>query len=203
MAKTATRTKKGPAQKLDAPQNLKIDLTRFKPDLTPNDLKNALSPVRFADVSIFTFPTIDTISPRKTIGLGRTNLTVVRPVILQTDASPAFVTFDGALGIPQQRPTVSVHFEPSFYGLTGNVTFVMGFSIEAFGTVNLDLGAFAGSGTATGLGPRTVNGRQIVSIVFNNVPAPQQVFGHVAQTGGGRWNWFQTRISYLPIIVQA
>lgn len=203
MAKAASGTKKAPATKLDAPENLKIDFTRFKPDLTADDLKHALTPVRLGDFNIFVFPTIDTISPTKTIGLGRTNLTVVRPVILQTDASPAFVTFDGALGSPQQRPTVSVHFEPQKYGLTGNVTFIMSFSIEAFGTVNLDLGAFAGSGTATGIGPRTANGKQIVSIVFNNVPATQQVFGHVAQTGGGRWNWFLTRISYLPILVQA
>lgn len=201
MAKSASRTKKGPAVTLDAPEKLKIDLNRFKSDLTPNDLKNALSPVRFGDFNILVFPTIDIISPTKTIGSGRTNLTVVRPVILQTDASPAFVTFDG-VGNPQ-RPAVSVHFEPSKYGLTGNVTFIMGFSIEAFGTVNLDLGAFAGSGTVTGLGPRTANGKQVVSLVFNNVPATQQVFGVVTQTGGARWNWFQTRISYLPVLVQA
>jgi len=98
---------------------------------------------------------------------------------------------------------VSVHFEPGKYGLTGNVTFIMSFSIEAFGTVNLELGAFAGAGTATGIGPRTANGQQIVSIGFNNVPATQQVFGFVAQTGGARWNWFQTRMAYLPVIVQA
>src|SRR4029453_3360802 len=48
MAKTSSRTKKGLATKLDAPEKLKIDLTRFKSDLTANDLKNALTPVRFA-----------------------------------------------------------------------------------------------------------------------------------------------------------
>jgi hypothetical protein len=203
MAKTSSPAKRGPAKTLDRPEKLKIDLTKFKPDLTPNDLKNALTPVRLANVTVFTFPTIDFISPTKTIGLGRTNLTLVRPVILQTDASPAFASFDAALGTPQQRPTVSVHFEPKAYGLTGNATFILGFSLEAFGTANVDVGAFAGSGTATGLGPRTVSGQQIVSIVFHNVPATQQVFGHVAHTGGAVWRWFQTRISYLPIIVSA
>ena len=203
MPKTSSRTKGGPAKTLDPPENLKIDLTSFKPDLTSDDLKNALTPVKLANVTVFTFPTIDTISPTKTTGLGRTNLTLVRPVILQTDASPAFASFDAALGTPQQPPTVSVHFEPTKYGLTGNVTFVMGFSIEVFGTANLDLGAFAGSGSPTGVGPRTVSGKQIVSIVFNNVPATQQVFGHVAQTGGANWRWFQTRISYLPVLVSA
>ena len=45
MAKTSSRTTKRPAEKLDAAEKLKIDLTRFKPDLTANDLKNALTPV--------------------------------------------------------------------------------------------------------------------------------------------------------------
>ncbi len=44
---------------------------------------------------------------------------------------------------------------------------------------------------------------QVVSITFNNVPATQQVFGHVAATGGAQWRWFQTRISYLPLIITA
>jgi hypothetical protein len=186
---------------LAPPENLKIDLTKFKPDLTPDDLKNAFTPVKLANFSVFTFPTIETISPTKTIGRGRTNLTLVRPVILQTDASPAFASFDAALGTQQQPPTVSVHFEANMYGLTGNLTFIMSFSLEAFGTTTVNVGAFAGSGTATGIGARTVTGKQIVSIVFNNVPASQQVFGHVAQTGGAVWRWFQTRMSYLPLLV--
>ena len=203
MAKTPSRRKSKPARKLDPPEKLNVDLAKFKPDLTTDDLKRALTPIRLRDLSVFIFPTIDVISPTKTTGLGRTNLTLVRPVILQTDASPAFASFDAALGTPQQRPTVSVHFEPVKYGLTGSVTFIMGFSIEVFGSATFDVGAFAGSGNPTGVGPRTVSGKQIVSIVFNNVPATQQVFGHVAQTGGANWRWFQTRISYLPVLVAA
>jgi hypothetical protein len=200
MAKTTSRSKRVSAPRLRPPEKLKIDLTRFKPDLTPDDLQNALTPVRLANLTVLTFPTIDIISPTKTVGLGRTNLTLVRPVILQTDATPAFASFDRAAATAQQPPTVSVHFEPSKYGLTGNVTFIMSFSLEAFGAVTVDVGAVGGV-AATGVGPRTINGKQVVSIVFNNVPATQQVFGHVAQTGGATWRWFQTRISYLPVLI--
>lgn len=201
MAKTLSRSKRVPTPRLAPHENLKIDLARFKPDLTPADLKNALTRVRVANLTVLTFPTIDVISPTRTVGRGRTNLTLVRPVILQTDATPAYASFDLAAATPQQPPTVSVHFEPGQYGLTGNVTFIMGFSIEAFGTVNAEVGAFAGSGTATGLGPRTINGKQVVTIVFNNVPATDQVYGHVQQTGGPPWRWFQTRISYFPVLI--
>ena len=88
MAKKSARTTRGTADKLPRPENLNIDLTKFKPDLTAKELKNALSPVKLANVNVFIFPTIDIISPTKTIGLGRTNLTLVRPIILQTDATP-------------------------------------------------------------------------------------------------------------------
>ena len=203
MAKTQARTKKAPAATLAPHERLKIDLTRFKPDLTPEMLKNALTPVRLSNLNVITFPTIDTIKPTKTIGLGRTNLTLVRPIILQTDATPAFASFDPAIGTPQQRPTVSVHFEPAAYGLTGTVTFIMAFTVEVFGSATFNFGGFAGAGTLTGVGTKTLNGQQSASIIFNNVPATQQCFGHMIQTGGATWRWFQTRISYLPLIIFA
>lgn len=202
MAKKASRAKRTSSGRLPPPDTLDIDLTKFKPDLTAADIKKALTPVRLKDLPSLIFPTIDVISPTRTIGLGRTNLTLVRPVILQTDATPAFASFDRLAATAQQPPTVSVHFEPSKYGLTGNVTFLLRFSLEAFGAVNINVGAFAGAGTISGVGPRTINGQQIVSILFSKVPATQQVFGHVTQTGGATWRWFQTRISFLPLIIK-
>jgi hypothetical protein len=53
----------------------------------------------------------------------------------------------------------------------------------------------------TGLGPRTISGQQTVSLVFHSVPANLQYFGDIMQTGGRDWTWFQTRISYLPILI--
>ena len=203
MAKTSARGKAPRTDRLAPPENLNIDLTTFKPDLSSNDLKNLLTPVKLANVGLFIFPTIETISPVKTVGLGRTNLTLVRPEVFQTDSIPPFVSFDPAIGSAQQRPTVSVHLEPGKYGLAGNTTFVMSFSVEAFGNVTFTVGSNVTGGNSNGLGSRTVNGKQVLSIVFNNTALTPQIFGHIAQTGGGRWQWFQTRISYLPLLISA
>ena len=200
MAKSSKSKRQG-AEKLTRPDKLNIDLTRFKPDITSGDLKNLLTPVKLANVNLIIFPTIEVISPVKTVGLGRTNLTVVRPVIFQTDATPPHVAFNLSISTAQQPPTVSVHFEPSKYGLMGNAAFVISFSIKVDGTATFNVGAFAGSGTASGTGTRTVTGQRTVSITYQNVPATQQVFGHISQTAGTTWQWFLTRISYLPILI--
>ena len=69
---------------------------------------------------------------------------------------------------------VSVHFEPSKYGLTGNATFVIAFTVDVNGSSSFTLGAFTLGGPVTGVGPRTISGRQTVSLVFNNVNANLQ-----------------------------
>ena len=203
MAKTSARRKSGTAEKLAPPENNKIDLTKFKPDLSPNDVKNLLTPVKVADLAAILFPTIETISPVKTIGIGRTNLTVVKSTVFQTDATTPHASFDPPVGSSIQKPTVSVHFEPGRYGLAGNSQFVMAFSIEVFGTATFSVGSNVSASNASGLGTRTVSGRQVVSIVFNDTTSTPEIFGHIMQTGGARWNWFQTRISFLPLVIQA
>jgi hypothetical protein len=206
MAKAPGTSKKRGAARLPPPENRNIDLTKFKPDLTSESLKEILTPVRLRDIGLIIFPTIETISPVKTVGLGRTNLTLKFPTLVQTDATPSFASFDFRKLPPNpasfERPVVSVHFDPSKYGLTGNATFVMSFTVEVSGSSPFTLGAFTLPGPVTGVGPRTISGKQTVSLVFNNVPANLQYFGHIEQTGGGAWTWFQTRISYLPILIQ-
>ena len=203
MAKTSSRKGQAPSPLVPA-ERRKIDFTKFKPDLTPDDLKPLLTRVRLRDLAAILFPTIETISPTKTVGLGRTNLTLVRPTVFQTDPSPGaapFASFDSAIGSAVQRPTVSVHFEPRRYGFTGPASFIMEFAIEVNGTSTFEVGGFAGSGTLTGTGSRTLSGQQIVSIGFSNVPLTQQVFGHVFQTGNGTWRWFRTRLVHLPLVL--
>ena len=207
MAKAPATSKKRGDARLPPPENRNIDLTKFKPDLTSDNLKEILTPIRLRDIGLIIFPTIETITPVKTVGLGRTNLTLKFPTIVQTDAAPPFANFDFRKLPPNpasfERPVVSVHFDPSKYGLTGNASFVMSFSVEVSGSATFTLGAFTLPGPVTGVGPRTISGKQTVSLVFSNVPASQQYFGHIEQTGGGAWTWFQTRISYLPILIQA
>src|SRR5262245_55155593 len=173
MSKASPRSKGSASEKLPPPENRNIDLTKFKPDLTPANLKEILTPVKLRDASLIIFPTIETITPAKTVGLGRTNLTLKFPTIVQTDATPPFARFDFTRlpANPQsfERPVVSVHFEPSKYGLTGNATFVMSFTVEVNGSATFTLGAFTVPGPVTGVGPRTITGKQTVSLVFNNV----------------------------------
>jgi hypothetical protein len=205
MAKAPATSKKRGAAKLPPPDDRNIDLTKFKPDLTSENLEKILTPVRLRDVNLLVFPTIEIITPLKTVGSGRTNLTLKFPTIVQTDATPAFANFDFRKLPPNpasfERPAVSVHFDPSKYGLTGNASFVISFTVEVNGSSPFTLGAFTIPGPVTGTGPRTISGRQTVSLVFNSVPANLQYFADITQTGGGAWTWFQTRISFLPILI--
>ena len=201
----APAVKKRGAATVPPPENRKVDLTKFKPDITSANLKEILTPIKLRDAGLIIFPTIDTITPAKTVGLGRTNLTLKFPTLVQTDATPPFASFDFRKLPPNaasfERPVVSVHFEPSKYGLTGTATFVMSFTVDVSGTGTFTLGAFTAPGPVTGVGSRTISGKQTVSLVFNNVPANLQYFGHIEQTNGGGWTWFQTRISYPPILI--
>ena len=205
MAKAPAKPKTRGGKTLPPPDTRVIDLTRFKPDLTSADLKRIRTPVRLIDTHLIIFPTIETLTPTKTVGLGRTNLTLKFPTLVQTDATTPFASFDFRKLPPNpasfERPVVSVHFDPSKYGLTGNATFVISFTVDVSGSSTFKLGAFQIPGPVTGVGPRTISGKQTVSLVFNNVPANLQYFGDIEQTGGGAWTWFQTRISYLPILI--
>jgi hypothetical protein len=200
------KAKRAPATEgvidLDAFDKRKVDFTTFTPDLTSEQLKQILKPVRRIDLHTVLFLPIDVISPTKTVGQGRTNLTLVRPTVFQTDAATPYAGFDLAIGSAQQPPTVSVHFEPSAYGLPAPSRFVMSFSIEVDGSATFNVGAVAGV-TVSGTGVRTVSGKQIVSVVFKNVPPTQQVYAHLSQTAGRTWRWFQTRISYPPLVISA
>ncbi|WP_431198259.1 hypothetical protein [Leifsonia xyli] len=78
------------------------------------------------------------------------------------------------------------------------VTFV----ITANGAVNLNVGAYAGAGSTTGTGARTVNGNVAVVVGLKNVPPTQVTYASIQQTGGSTWQWFRTAIEYPPLIIQ-
>ena len=77
----------------------------------------------------------------------------------------------------------------------------MAFSIETFGRATFELSGYAGSGTTSGTGPKTLTGKNIVTIIFKNMPASQQAWGFLKQTGGAPWVWYNTRISLPPIVI--
>src|SRR5689334_16054592 len=93
-------------------ENNKVDYSKFKTDPSTSDVAKLT-----AGIKIWPWWTIEMLSPTKTIGRGRTNLTLVSPTILQTDATTPYAGFG--------RGTVSVHFEPIAYGITSVATYIM------------------------------------------------------------------------------
>ncbi len=200
MKKTARGARKSAMSKF-VPFNRKVvDVTRFKPDLSPKRLAALFGFPKGLELS---FLTIDTLGVTKTVGKGRTNLTFIRPVIVQADAATPFANFDRQVS-PSGNPAISMHFEPKSYGITAVTSFLMVFAIQCFGSTTFNVGGFAGTGTLQGAGTKTLNGTVAVSLGFNNVPASQQTHGFLEQTAGAPWNFFSVRARFpFPVIIQA
>ncbi len=172
----------------------KVNLTKFKPDLSPQDLKKLLGP---GGVVIFPFLPIETLSATKTIGRGRTNLTIIVPTIVQIDAAQPSATFNKQS--QSRNPVIQMHFEPSAYGITSVRTYIMEFTIQAFGQSTFNLSG--GPVTISNGGTKVLNGQAKVSLVFPNLAPSQQVFGFLEQTAGGAWNWFSTQVRFPDIVI--
>lgn len=178
-----------------------IDPSTFEKTLSPSDFATRIRPGDILRLPPFLFP-IETISPTHTVGKGRTNLTVIAPDILQTDTTGTpFASFTFRQ-VPSGGPGVSVHFDPGAYGATATAHYVVEFLVQTFGPVTLSVGGFAGAGTVTGTGPRTVNGKVSVSVGLRNVPPGQVTFASIQQTGGAVWQWFSTSIEHPPLVFE-
>jgi hypothetical protein len=177
-----------------------VDLSTFEKTLSLTDVATKIS---VGDVFHFPwFRPIDTIDPRHTVGKGRTNLTLVAPDFMQTDTSGTPYASFTSHSTPSGGPGVSVHFEPSAYGITSTGTYVVSFLIAASGPVTLNVGGYAGAGTVTGAGAKTVDGNASVTVVLHSVPAAQQTYASIQQTGGSQWSWYSTTIEYPPLVFQ-
>jgi hypothetical protein len=173
-----------------------INLSKFKRDLSEADLKQLLSPNHV--VIVFPFLPIETLSATKTIGRGRTNLTIIAPTIVQIDSTTPSATFD--VRAQSRHPAIQMHFEPSGYGITSVATYIMEFTIQVFGQSTFNLVGFAGSSTVLNGGTKVLNGQVQVSLVLKDVPPSQQTFGFLEETAGGAWSWFSTEVRFPPIV---
>lgn len=177
----------------------KVDLTKFKPDIPFSKWKEIFNPARIDLPTIFFFP-IETLTPTKTIGLGRTNLTMIMATIVQTDAATAFANFDRR-ATPSREPVIQMHFRPSAYGIMSTSTYIMSFVLETTGPVTFQAGG--NFNLLSNPGAKTVSGKTTVSLVFKNVPPATDLFGFLQQTGGGAWTWFSTRVTFPPLLITA
>jgi hypothetical protein len=198
MKKTSSKAVSKKAPQLEGFDRRSVNLAKFKPDIPDKDFKGVITPIE--GLIIFPFGPIETLSCTKTIGLGRTNLTIIRPTIVQVDAAVPRASFDRTV-TPSRNPVIQMHFEPGAYGITSVGTYIMQFTIETFGQATFKLDGFAGSGTLSNNGTKVLNGQVKVSLIMKNVPPGQQTFGFLEQTAGRAWNWFSTQVRFPPLVI--
>jgi hypothetical protein len=173
-----------------------VDFSKFKPDLTVKDLQKLFHPK--GGVVVFPFGAIDTLTPTRTLGRGRTNLTIIMSTIVQIDANVPFATFDRT-ATPSRNPVIQMHFEPIAYGITSVATYIMEFTVQTFGQSTFNL--TGGPVPVTNGGTKVLNGPAKVSLIFPNLSPSQQVFGFMEQRSGHAWSWFSTSVQFPPIVI--
>jgi hypothetical protein len=181
-----------------AAKNDDTDSIHFESDLSTKDWAQKFTAGEVPRSPLF-LPPIVTLSPTNTIGLGRTNLTLIAPTIVQTDASPAYASF-AEVQTSSGGPAVSVHFTPSGYGITNTASYVFSFQIATNGgPTTFAINGYAGGGTIVGAGTKSLNGTVTTTLILNGVPADQTVYADIQQTSGNPWSWYSTLISHPPI----
>jgi hypothetical protein len=191
---TTTRSTAHPLHERASADERLVDFSQFASDLSHEELAQAIS-VRPA---IFPFLPIDSLSPIKTIGLTRTNLTLIMATIVQIDAATPYASFD-LTATPSRQPAVSMHFQPSGYGITNTESYVLDFAIATNGPCTFQLGGYAGGGAVTS-GNKAVNGSASVSIILSNVDPGLQASAYIQQIAGGSWSRYRTSVSRpLPV----
>ena len=176
-----------------------VRFAEFETDVTVEDwiAKRRAGELDFGP--IFWLP-IEVLSPIKTVGKGRTNLTLIRPTILQADATEPYAGFD-LRESPNRNPAVAVHFNPGAYGATGVGTYVFTFAVEAYTRTAFSPTGYAGSGTVDAPGSIRFSGRRVITIILRNVQPGQDTWAAIEQTSGEAWSWFSTRVSHPPLVL--
>lgn len=175
-----------------------VNFSKFKPDIKEKDLKKLFLPP--INEVIFPFAPIDTLSCTKTVGRGRTNVTIINSTIVQTDALNPFAAFDLSVTKPH-NPAISIHFDPAAYGIAYNATYFIEFMIEAFGQSTFDLEGFPLAGNLLNTGTKILNGPSKVTLIIQNMP-PTVTYAYLEETNGRAWNWYSTRIRFPPLVIK-
>jgi hypothetical protein len=192
MAKTPSKAASKVAE-IEPFDKRKIELTKAKPELSAKELQKLIIPGRLF------FLSIETLTPTKTVGRGRTNLTLIAPTVFQTDATVPRASFD--VRAQARKPGAQMHFQPSGYGITSVATYIMEFTLETFGqsTFNLQGGPF--NVNILNAGTKTLNGLSSVALVFKDLPPSSEVFGFLEQTSGAVWNWFSISVRFPDLVI--
>src|SRR5512146_1724254 len=103
MKKSGRRASRRKTAELEPYDGRRVDVARFKPDLSPKKLAGL-----FGLQAKLSFLTIEILGIARTVGRGRTNLTFIRPTIVQADAATPFASFDRQLS-GSRKPAISMH----------------------------------------------------------------------------------------------
>jgi hypothetical protein len=176
-----------------------VESAEFEADLTAADwtAKFPLEDLTHTPIHLAPY---EVLSPVKTVGRGRTNLTLIRSTVFQTDAATPFASFD-LRESPNRNPAVSVHFNASAYGITWTGTYVFTFAVDAPTRAAFTPSGFAGSGTVDAPASIRFAGRRVITVILRNVPPNQDVNAAIEQTSGEAWSWFSTSIGRPPLVI--
>jgi hypothetical protein len=122
--KKPSRKARGKALRLKPFENNKVDFSKFKMEPSASDIAKQAWAAAGAKVWPVN-PPIQVLSPAKTVGLGRTNISLEGAYVrFRTDATTPYA----ALAHPA---AVQVNFEPIAYGITSAETYVITFNISS------------------------------------------------------------------------
>jgi hypothetical protein len=177
-----------------------VDIAAFETDLSPDDwaTKHRGGRTRLWADLLGADPGA---SPTITVGRGRTNLTLITPTIVQTDAATRYAGFYRRES-PNRNPVVAVHFHPGAYGIAGTGTYVFTFALDAPARATFSPAGYACTGSVDAPGSISFSGRRVITVILRNVPANQEAYASIEQTAGESWSWYSTRISHPPLVLE-
>jgi hypothetical protein len=169
---------------------IKIDFTKIKPQYTADQLwKIVATPA--TPVGKFILP-LETLTPARTVGRGKNTF-----VNLKSDPKTQLDFEVGASPYPYARfeagGWVSMHFDPSEYGITSVQSYIMEFNIQCGQGGQTTSFTFAAMpGITTKWDPYTVDSvGGTGQLIMNNVPSGP-VWGQLLYSSGAPWVWYST-----------
>lgn len=185
-----------------------VDFTKLKSDLTAAQVQaffGTTTGTGPGGASGYYLGLIETLSVAKTVGKGRTNVTLKETTLVQLDTStgPPFATFDKTKSPPPpDTPTVQVHFEPIAYGITAVSGYHIDFTLQVFSPGAFNVVGQAGGSPVLNTGVKSLSGLVTVTVVMQNVTPNTQTFAFIEQQSGGAWMWLSTQIFFPPLVAR-
>src|SRR5262245_56281295 len=170
-------------------ENNKVDFSKFKTELSASDIAKLVWAA--AGPKVLPVLSIEVLSPAKTVGLGRTHLTLGHPYVVTTHATTPYAEF-GKWG------SVFLWFEPIAYGIASVASYVIAFNIEVLGNATFAIG---GRGISPNAGLFECNGSRTVQLILQDA-SPNVVWAVLEQQSGADWKWYSSAITFPEIIVQ-